>query len=120
MTDVQLRVEPAHDEVFIRLAMKDMGWSALAPAVDAHEGWMPERRGNPAGALRQVPITDQLTPTPPPRSAISASRGHDEAAVALLSCPHSRHQLVRWVGKLIVLYFKSWELHSPASFTTLR
>jgi DNA-binding transcriptional MerR regulator len=31
-----------YDEVFIRLAMKDMGWPALAPAVDALEAWMRE------------------------------------------------------------------------------
>ena len=40
MADVQCRVEPAHDEAFIRLAMKDMGWPALAPAVDALEAWI--------------------------------------------------------------------------------
>ena len=64
MADVQLRVEPAHDEVFIRLAMKDMGWPALAPAVDALEAWMREQRREPAGALRQVLIADQRTATP--------------------------------------------------------
>jgi len=62
--DVQLRVEPAHDEVFIRLAMKDMGWPALAPAVDALEAWMREQRREPAGALRQVLIADQRTAAP--------------------------------------------------------
>ena len=64
MADVQLRVEPAHDEVFIRLAMKDMGWPALAPAVDTLEAWMREQRREPAGALRQVLIADQRTATP--------------------------------------------------------
>jgi DNA-binding transcriptional MerR regulator len=64
MADVQLRVEPAHDEVFIRLAMKDMGWPALAPAVDALEAWMREQRREPAGALRQVLIADQRTAAP--------------------------------------------------------
>jgi DNA-binding transcriptional MerR regulator len=64
MADVQLRVEPAHDEVFIRLAMKDMGWPALAPAVDRLEAWMREQRREPAGALRQVLIADQRTATP--------------------------------------------------------
>jgi DNA-binding transcriptional MerR regulator len=62
--DVQQRVEPAHDEAFIRIAMKDMGWPALAPAVDALEAWMRERRREPAGALRQVLIADQRTATP--------------------------------------------------------
>ena len=64
MADVQLRAEPAHDEVFIRLAMKDMGWPALAPAVEALEAWMREQRREPAGALRQVLIADQRTATP--------------------------------------------------------
>jgi DNA-binding transcriptional MerR regulator len=62
--DVQRRVEPAHDEAFIRIAMKDMGWPALAPAVDALEAWVRERRREPAGALRQVLIADQRTATP--------------------------------------------------------
>ncbi len=55
--DVQLRVEQAHDEVFIRLARKDMGWPALAP-------WMGDQRREPAGALRQVLIADQRTAAP--------------------------------------------------------
>ena len=63
-TDVQLRVEPGHDEVFVRLAMKDMGWPALAPAVDALEAWMRKQRREQAGALRQVLIADQRTATP--------------------------------------------------------
>jgi DNA-binding transcriptional MerR regulator len=64
MADLQLRVEPAHDEVFIRLAKKEMGWPALAPAVDALEAWVREQRREPAGALRQVLIADQRTATP--------------------------------------------------------
>ena len=62
--DVQRRVEPAHDEAFIRIAMKDMGWPALAPAVDALEAWVREQRREPAGALRQVLIADQRTAAP--------------------------------------------------------
>jgi DNA-binding transcriptional MerR regulator len=62
--DLQRRVEPAHDEVFIRIAKKDLSWPALAPAVDALEAWMRERRREPAGALRQVLIADQRTATP--------------------------------------------------------
>jgi hypothetical protein len=61
---VQLRVEPAHDEFFIRLAMEDMGWPALAPAVGALEAWTREQRREPSGALRQVLIADQRTATP--------------------------------------------------------
>ena len=62
--DLQVRVEPAHGEAFIRVAMKDMGWPALAPAVDALEAWVGEHRREPAGALRQVLIADQRTATP--------------------------------------------------------
>jgi DNA-binding transcriptional MerR regulator len=57
--DVEVRVEQAHDEVFIRLAMKDMGWPAMLPAVDALEAWMQARRRRPTGVLRQVLIADQ-------------------------------------------------------------
>jgi DNA-binding transcriptional MerR regulator len=64
LAGLQLRVEPAHDEVFIRVAMKDMGWPALAPVVDALEAWTREQRREPAGALRQVLIADQRTASP--------------------------------------------------------
>jgi hypothetical protein len=63
MPDVQFREETAHDEVFIRLALKDIGWPALAPAIDALEAWMREQRREPAGALRQVLIADQRSAT---------------------------------------------------------
>ncbi len=62
--DVRLRIEPAHDEVFIRLALRDMGWPALVPAVDALDAWMRDQRREPAGALRQVLIADQRTAAP--------------------------------------------------------
>ncbi|HUB38509.1 MAG TPA: MerR family transcriptional regulator [Streptosporangiaceae bacterium] len=64
MADVQLRVEPAHDEVFIRLAAKDLSWPAMAPAVDAIEAWAREQRREPAGPLRQVLIADQRSAAP--------------------------------------------------------
>jgi DNA-binding transcriptional MerR regulator len=62
--DLHARNEPSHEEVFIRVAMKDMGWPALAPAADALEAWIRERRRAPAGALRQVLIADQRTAEP--------------------------------------------------------
>ena len=62
--DLQARTEPSHEEVFIRVAMKDMGWPALAPAAEALEAWIRERRRGPAGALRQVLIADQRTAQP--------------------------------------------------------
>ena len=63
MPDLQFREETAHDEVFIRLALKDTGWPALAPAIDALEAWVREQRREPAGAPRQVLIADQRTAT---------------------------------------------------------
>jgi DNA-binding transcriptional MerR regulator len=63
-TDVQVREEPAHQEAYIRVAMKDMGWPALAPAVDALEAWVRGQQREPAGALRQVLIGDQRTAKP--------------------------------------------------------
>jgi DNA-binding transcriptional MerR regulator len=62
--DLQARTEPLHEEAFIRVAMRDMGWPALAPAADALEAWMREHRRAPAGALRQVLIADQRTAGP--------------------------------------------------------
>jgi DNA-binding transcriptional MerR regulator len=61
---VQVREEPAHTEAYIRVAMKDMGWPALAPAVDALEAWVRGQRRELAGTLRQVLIGDQRTATP--------------------------------------------------------
>jgi DNA-binding transcriptional MerR regulator len=62
--DLQARTEPSHEEAFIRVAMKDKGWPALAPAADALEAWIRERRREPAGVLRQVLIADQRTAEP--------------------------------------------------------
>jgi DNA-binding transcriptional MerR regulator len=62
--DLQARLESSHEEVFIRVAMKDMGWPALAPAVDALDAWVREHRRAPAGALRQVLIADHRTAEP--------------------------------------------------------
>ena len=61
---LQRRVEPAHEEAYIRLAMKEMGWPALLPACDALERWTKERGREPAGPLRQVLIADQRTAAP--------------------------------------------------------
>jgi hypothetical protein len=61
---LQLRKEPAHDEAYIRLTLAEMGWPALAPAIDALEAWTRDQHRHPAGALRQVLIADQRTATP--------------------------------------------------------
>lgn len=63
VADMQLRTEAAHDEAFIRLTMKEMGWPALAPAVDALEAWVRQQQREIGGALRQVLIADQRTAT---------------------------------------------------------
>ncbi len=61
---IQLRVEPAHDEAYIRLPLKDMSWPAMLPACDALANWVSEHRRQPAGALRQLLIADQRTASP--------------------------------------------------------
>jgi DNA-binding transcriptional MerR regulator len=62
--DMQLRVEAAHDEAYIRLALKDMAWPAMLPACDALANWVSERRRQPAGPLRQLLMADQRTAKP--------------------------------------------------------
>ena len=57
-------MEAAHDEAFIRLAMKDMGWPAMLPAIDALYAWVKAHCRYPSGALRQVLIADQRTANP--------------------------------------------------------
>ena len=44
--------------------MKDMGWPAMLPAVEALEAWMSGQQREPAGPLRQVLIADQRTAAP--------------------------------------------------------
>jgi DNA-binding transcriptional MerR regulator len=62
--DIESRVEPAHDEAFVRLSMAEMGWPAMLPVVDALEAWTVRERRQPTGALRQVLIADQRTADP--------------------------------------------------------
>ena len=64
LADIQFRVERAHDEAYIRVALKDMSWPSLLPACDALARWATERQREPAGALRQVLIADQRTAAP--------------------------------------------------------
>lgn len=61
---VQLRVEAAHDEAFVRMAARDLGWPAIAPAADALEQWLRRNDRQPAGPLRQVMFADQRTAAP--------------------------------------------------------
>lgn len=62
--DVEVRLEAAHDEAFVRLSMAQLGWPAMLPVVDALEAWTATNHRRPAGALRQVLIADQRTATP--------------------------------------------------------
>jgi hypothetical protein len=59
--DIELRVEPLHDEAFVRLSMAEIGWPAMLPVIDALEAWATARRRRPGGPLRQVLIADQRT-----------------------------------------------------------
>src|ERR1700691_4769256 len=43
----ELRVEPAHDEAYIRLALKDMNWPAMLPAAETLEAWVSEHGRQP-------------------------------------------------------------------------
>jgi DNA-binding transcriptional MerR regulator len=61
---LEARVEPAHDEAFIRLALKQMGWPALLGAYEALQAWSSEHGRQPNGPPRQVLIADQRTATP--------------------------------------------------------
>jgi DNA-binding transcriptional MerR regulator len=62
--DIQRRVEPGHDEAYIRLTLKEMTWPQMAPAVDALESWTREHGRQPCGSLRQVFIADGRTAGP--------------------------------------------------------
>jgi len=62
--DPDIRVEPAHEEAYIRLAKNEIGWPAMQPACDALEAWTSEHNRQPAGPPRQVLIADQRTATP--------------------------------------------------------
>jgi DNA-binding transcriptional MerR regulator len=63
-SDVRLRVEPAHDEIYIRLTLAETGWPTMLPAVDALDAWITEHDRRAAGPLRQVLIGDRRTATP--------------------------------------------------------
>jgi len=53
MHDVQLRTEPAHDDISIRLA-PDLSWPQMLPAFDALSKWVTEHHREPRPGLRQV------------------------------------------------------------------
>lgn len=59
MADVQLRLEPAHDEAYVRLSKDQMSWPQMLPVCDALASWVAENQRQAAGVLRQVLIADQ-------------------------------------------------------------
>ena len=61
---VEPRVEPAHDEAYIRLSQAEMAWPATMQAADQLERWVGENDRRPAGPVRQVLIADQRTARP--------------------------------------------------------
>ena len=62
--DIQVRVEPAHDEAYIRLTPAEASWPAMLPAIDALEHWGRDHDRTPRGPLRQVFIADMRTAGP--------------------------------------------------------
>lgn len=61
---LQVRVERAHDEAYIRLTQHEVGWPTMLPALNALERWVDEQQRKPAGPPRQLLIADQRTATP--------------------------------------------------------
>jgi DNA-binding transcriptional MerR regulator len=56
---VQVRVEPAHDEVYVGLTKAQMNWPSMAPAMDAMEMWIRHEGRVSTGPVRQVMFEDQ-------------------------------------------------------------
>jgi DNA-binding transcriptional MerR regulator len=88
---VQLRVEPAHDEVYVRLTKKELSWPEMLPACDALGQWATEHRRLLAGTFRQLLIADQRHAGPddlvcdsPCRCADRDSRCHGAALRGVL------------------------------------
>ncbi len=61
---VEPRLEPAHEEAFIRLSQAEMASLATLQAADQLERWVGENDRRPAGPVRQVLIADQRTARP--------------------------------------------------------
>jgi DNA-binding transcriptional MerR regulator len=62
--DIQVRVEPAHDEAYVRLSVAEMPWPAMLPFADALERWTGDHGRRPAAPLRQVLFADLRTAAP--------------------------------------------------------
>lgn len=60
---VQIRVEAAHDEAYVRLRKSELAWPAMRAALDDLEAWTRAEDRQPAATFRQVLIADQRTAT---------------------------------------------------------
>jgi DNA-binding transcriptional MerR regulator len=58
-SDVEVRVEPEHDEAYVRLTKRETAWPAMLPFCDALEAWARDHGRQPSGALRQVLVGDR-------------------------------------------------------------
>jgi DNA-binding transcriptional MerR regulator len=56
--DIQVRLEPAHDEAYIRLSQAEMHWPRMLPFADALERWIRDNDRRPSAPLRQVLFAD--------------------------------------------------------------
>jgi hypothetical protein len=62
--DIQVRLEPAHDEAYIRLSQAEMHWPRMLPFADALERWIRDNDRRPSAPLRQVLFADLRTAQP--------------------------------------------------------
>lgn len=62
--DIQVRVEPAHEEAYVRLSVAEMSWPAMLPFADALERWGRDHGRRLAVPLRQVLFADLRTAAP--------------------------------------------------------
>jgi DNA-binding transcriptional MerR regulator len=62
--DMELRIDPAHDEVYIHLSRQEMSWPDMLPAYDALGLWAHENGRQPAGPIRQLLIADHRSASP--------------------------------------------------------
>jgi DNA-binding transcriptional MerR regulator len=57
--DIQLRVEPAHEEAYLRLSREETAWPAMLPFWDALEAWVRDHGRKAMAPVRQVLIADR-------------------------------------------------------------
>jgi DNA-binding transcriptional MerR regulator len=62
--DIQVRVEPAHDEAYVRLTVAEASWPRMLPFADQLEAWGREHDRRPSAPLRQVLFADLRTAGP--------------------------------------------------------